>query len=449
MKQNLSNAQRRAFLRTSASLVASGVVTPAAISLLAMSQASAATATDYKALVVVNLNGGNDSYNTVIPYDGPSNKLYTSYRPTLAYSTQELTASRMGSVGLASGLEFALSPDLPLLYALFKKGHLGVVKNVGGLVQPLTKAQFVAGQGPRRLGSHNDQKSVWQAFDTEGAKVGWLGRMLDLFEASNNTSLFSSISVEADSLAMSGDRVTPYHMSAKGLIKLGAVGGVDLGLSADLFATLRADMVDPGNHLIAQAYADVYRRSEVAYEQLAQLYGKTANFKVDSTFAVIAKMISISQQLGVKRQAFTVNINGFDTHSNQIARHNKLLDQVDRNIGGLYAALESLGMQDKVTIVTASEFGRGLNSNDDGTDHGWGSDHFVVGGAVKGGRFWGKAPVLGDNGPDDTGRGRLIPTTAFEQLFAGLGSWYGLSATELNDIFPRLGNFDKPLAMFS
>jgi uncharacterized protein (DUF1501 family) len=145
--------------------------------------------------------------------------------------------------------------------------------------------------------------------------------------------------------------------------------------------------------------------------------------------------------MGIKRQVFMVSLGGFDTHDNLMERHPGLLQQVGDAMAGFQRSIDSMGMGAGVTTFTASDFGRTLSSNGDGSDHGWGAYHFVLGGAVKGGAYYGSAPQIALGGPEDTGQGRLLPSTSVDQFAATLGRWFGVSDTELPLVAPNIANF--------
>ena len=155
----------------------------------------------------------------------------------------------------------------------------------------------------------------------------------------------------------------------------------------------------------------------------------------------VAQLIGARSSLGAKRQVFMVTLGGFDLHDYLDTRHAPLLQKVDEAMTAFYKATVELGVANQVTSFTASDFGRTLTSNGDGSDHGWGSMHFVVGGAVNGRNFYGKPPVLAHNGPDDVGQGRLLPAISVDQYAATMASWFGVSAADMVSVLPFIGNY--------
>jgi uncharacterized protein (DUF1501 family) len=447
------DASRRAFLKRSSMLAMAGSAAPWALNLAAMSQAAAATATDYKALVCVFLYGGNDYGNTLIPVDATRYAAYQGMRPTLAYTQAQLAGTVLSpSVALAGGLQYALAPELAPIKPIFDSGRLGVMFNVGTLVQPTTKAQYTAGSVPLppRLFSHNDQQSVWQASSPEGATSGWGGRMGDLFESGNGNAVFTCVNVSGNAVYLSGKTATQYQVSVNGPVALNGVAKPLFGSTACSTA-LQNLVTASSTNLFENEYARIGARSLSAGGALsaALAAGPTINtpFPTPGTnpladqLKLVARMISTADAVGAKRQVFFVSMGGFDNHDGLATIHPGLLASVAQALAAFYAATQELKVDSQVTTFTASDFGRTLTAND-GSDHGWGSMHFMLGGAVNGGRYYGTPPVVANNGPDDVGQGRLLPTTSVDQYAATMGKWLGISDTDLLTVLPNLANWD-------
>lgn len=445
------NASRRAFLQRASSLSIAGVAAPWALNLATLAEASAATASDYKALVCVFLYGGNDYANTLVPYDSANYALYQAQRPTLAYARDALTATALApSVALPDGRQYAFAPELSPLLPLFNGGQLGVMLNVGTLIQPTTKAQYLAKSVPLppKLFSHNDQQSVWQSSSPEGAVSGWGGRMGDLFESGNGNATFTCVNVSGNAVFMSGKTAVQYQVSTNGSVAVNGIAKPLFGSTACSNA-LRTIITQPRTDMFESEYARVMNRSIVADGALSTaLSGAPAIATAFPTggladqLKMVARMISCASALGAKRQVFFVSMGGFDTHDGLVANHPGLLSAVSGAMAAFYDATVELGVADKVTTFTASDFGRTLAGNNDGSDHGWGSMHLMMGAAVKGGRFYGTPPVVANNGPDDVGQGRLLPSTSVDQYAATLGAWLGISSTDLLTVLPNLVNHD-------
>jgi uncharacterized protein (DUF1501 family) len=445
----LPDLQRREFLRRASALSVAGTAAPWALSLAGIGEAAAATAPgDYKALVCVFLYGGNDYGNTLVPYDDASHAAYAGIRQALATPRDTLAATALPVQ--PGGRQMALAPQLGKLKGLWDAGQLAVQLNVGTLVQPTTLAQYKARSVPLppKLFSHNDQQSVWQASSPEGATSGWGGRLGDLFMGGNGTSTFTCINVSGNAVFMAGKQAVQYQVSTSGAVP---VNGITKPLfSSQACATaLRSLITADRTHWMESELNRVVRRSEDAQSTLGAALAAVPAFgtvfdtasSLSNQLLMVAKLIAARQSLGATRQVYFVSIGGFDLHDNLTTQHPALLTQVNDALASFHAATVELGVANSVTTFTASDFGRTLTSNGDGSDHGWGSHHFVMGGAVKGGRFYGTLPSVSVNGPDDVGQGRLLPTTSVDQLAATLATWMGVPASDLPLVLPQIANY--------
>ena len=447
-----TNASRRAFLQRASALSLAGGAAPWALNLAAMGEAAAAGApADYKALVCVFLYGGNDYGNTLVPYDTSNYNAYQQMRPQLAYTRAQLAPTVLApSLALGGGRQYALAPELAALLPLFAANKLGVMLNVGTLIRPTTKADFAAGTSlPPKLFSHNDQQSVWQSSAPEGAASGWGGRMGDLFVAGNGNATFTCVNVSGNAVFLSGNSAVQYQVSTAGPVAFSGIQSPLFGSSA-CSAALQSLVTAPRTHLFENEYSRVAKRSidagSVLTSALAAAPAITTVFASPNPLAdqlkFVAKLISTAATTSTKRQVFFVSIGGFDTHDGLAAVHPGLLTTVAGAMSSFYQATVELGVASQVTTFTASDFGRTLTA-DDGSDHGWGSMHFMLGGAVNGGRFYGAAPAVANNGPDDVGQGRLLPSTSVDQYAATLGKWFGISDTDLLTVLPNLANYSQ------
>jgi uncharacterized protein (DUF1501 family) len=472
MKSHPLNSSRREFIKRASALSLAGSAAPWALNLAAMSEAAAQTATDYKALVCVFLYGGNDYGNTLIPYDLNRYNAYQATRPALAYPRDATAASPglgptaltqatslpVGATDLA-GLQYALAPELTLIKPIFDAGKMAVMLNVGTLIEPTTKTQYTnkSVKLPSKLFSHNDQQSTWQSSLPEGATSGWGGRMGDLFAAGNTNSTFTCVNVSGNAVFLSGKSAVQYQVTATGSVPINGIKSPLFGSQACSDA-LKAIITANSAQLFESEYARIAARSINANDALTTaLAGITplvTPFTTTNSLAVqlqmVARMIAARNTLGAKRQVFFVSIGGFDNHDGLSTVHPGLLTNVADALSSFYKATVELGISDKVTAFTASDFGRTLVPNVDGSDHGWGSHHFVLGGAVKGQAFYGAPPVISTPGTtvlsnDDIGQGRLLPSTSVDQFGGTLASWFGVSATDLtgsaNSVLPDLANF--------
>ena len=444
---------RRAFLKRSAALGMAGVAAPFVTSLGAIGEAAAATATDYKAMVCIFLYGGNDYANTLTPYDQASYDRYLAARSNIAHTRESLAATVLNPAqALAGGRQYALAPTMRSLLPLFAGGKLAPILNVGTLVQPTTKAQYQANavRLPPKLFSHNNQQSYFQASSPEGATSGWGGRIGDVFQNGNGTAALTCINASGNAVYLTGRGAVQYAVGTGGPVALLNNSRTLYG-SAAAATALRSLMTAAPGTLLGDEHARVSKRALDTYAQVsgALAGAPAANFPLFPTgnsladqLRMVARLISVSSELGVKRQVFFVSIGGFDLHDNLVAQHPALIGRVADAMKAFYDTTAAMGVADRVTSFTASDFGRTLQSNDDGSDHGWGSMHFAMGGAVKGGRIYGTPPAVGNGTPDDVGQGRLIPTTSVDQYAATLASWFGVSDGDLRTVLPNIGNYD-------
>jgi uncharacterized protein (DUF1501 family) len=445
-----SDQSRRAFLKRSAALSLAGTATPFVMNLATIGEAAASVATDYKAIVCIFLYGGNDFANTLIPYDSATYGLYQTLRPAIAIARDALTPTVLApTTALPNGVQYALAPTLAPLLPIFNAGKMAAVLNVGTLVQPTTKAEYKAKSVllPPKLFSHNDQQSYFQASSPEGADSGWGGRIGDLLASGNGNATLTCINASGNAVLMSGKVVNQYSVGVNGPTSLFG-NQPTLFTSATALSVVRSMISAPRTHVLEGEHTRVAKRSLDAFAEVTTALAgapKLATIFPNSTLGgqlnIVARMIAVSQQLGAKRQVFFVSQGGFDLHSDLSSRQPLLLAGVAAAMKAFYDTTVELGISDRVTTFTGSDFGRTIVNNNDGSDHGWGSTHFVMGGAVKGKEIYGKSPIYANNGPDDVGQGRLIPTTSVDQYAATLASWFGISDSQMPTVLPNIGNY--------
>lgn len=449
---SLNFQSRRAFLSRSAMIGMAGAAAPMVGSLAAIGEAAAATASDYKALVCIFMYGGNDYANTLTPYDLPSYTKYQAARTTIAHRRDALAATLLNSsVGLDGGRQYALAPTMAPLVPLFHGGKLAPILNVGTLVEPTTKAQYERGlvRLPPKLFSHNDQQSFFQASSPEGAPAGWGGRIADLLQSGNGNAALTCINLAGNAVFLSGRQAVQYSLGSNGPVPLIGNSPAVFGSSQSASA-LRTLLTSSNQHVFADEHARISKRALDTYSQLsgaltqspAESFPKFTRNGFSEQLRMVARMIASSRELGLKRQVFMVGMGGFDHHDSLPGVHPALVGMLATAMREFYDTTVDMGVADKVTTFTASDFGRTLTANEDGSDHGWGSMHFVLGGAVNGGRHYGTPPEIGTDTPSDVGQGRLLPTTSVDQYAATLASWFGLSAGELTTVLPNLGNYN-------
>lgn len=492
---------RRAFLRRTGQLAFTGAALPTAMNLAALGEAAAFNAgSDYKALVCIFLYGGCDYANTLVPYDSASYAAYQTIRGTtgstaangIALAQADLAPMLLNPVATGvprsvigqSGLQYAMHPSMTGLRDLFNTGKAAVLLNTGPLVKPITKVQYQTNDRtnfplPPKLFSHNDQQSIWQSSSPEGSTVGWGGNIGDLALNSNATSLFTCISVTGNAVFLSGDQALSYQVGSGGAVRIDSVSSGGSTASPYGLASVGVAMrnlttgIGRGNQL-ENEYNRVTRRAVEAELSITNALATTA--PVNNTFAapyslfdnnnslavqlrMVARLIAGRTSLGNKRQVFMVSLGGFDSHDNLLTDHTRNMGRVSSAMKSFHEAMTALGVAEKVTAFTASDFGRTLSSNGDGSDHGWGSHHIIMGDAVNGQAFYGYAPPVSIGGhssgdsaavraaPENqwhVGQGRLLPTTSVDQYAGTLAKWFGVEGTELagrTSVLPFLDNF--------
>lgn len=460
---------RREFLRKSVAAALGGISLYSAAGSLRLMAASlgaqrASTLTGYKALVCVFLFGGNDSFNTIVPVSGQARTDYLASRGALA-QTANLNALTPLDAGPTN---YALHAAMPELAALFNAGRAGIVANVGSLLYPITAAQYHAGTvpSPPQLFSHVDQAAQWQTSRPDDANaLGWGGRIADLLHTANTGQVPMNITMSGNNAFERGAVVTPYGMDPRGVGRMSYQDNGDecwiAGSCSDYGAATQAlnqaaynALIAPGAQVNAleRAYAGATSHSIANYQLLDSALGPSGpawatpfpTGDLGGQLQMVARLINARGTLGMNRQIFFVSAGNYDTHTDQLDNQNSNLTELSQALKAFHDATVQLGVDGAVTTFTASDFGRSLAANASGTDHGWGGHHFVLGGAVQGGRFYGSLPSLAPDGnPDDTGWGQIIPKIAVDQYAATLARWIGVDASGIADIFPNLGRFSS------
>ena len=444
--------------------VASGLATN-----LASFNAFAADTSGYKALVCVFLAGGMDGHDTLIPRNRSSSRQFETLRSEMlaTYDSQPDGFAPRRRANLlplqranVDGRTFAYPEEFRPLQELFNQGNMSVIGNVGPLIEPLNRQQFINGSRrvPPRLGSHNDQQSVWASSQPEGANAGWGGRFNDIMQAANANSnaSFTSVSAAGRQVYLTGEQTNAFQVSTSGGLSVrhldadSAFGSSEFARSYDRIlqdAGRRGDAPSLFGRDMGNVVREAISSNRLLTEQLAFGRNLSTSFPATSLgqqLEIVSRMIARRQGLGAEgRQIFFVQQNGYDTHRNQPSFLPELQQDLANSMRAFYDSTVEMGLANDVTSFTASDFGRALQPSRNGTDHGWGNHHIVVGGAVNGGQILGGVPepVLGHN--FDQGRGRLIPQVSVDQYAGALGSWYGLNRGQIRDALPGITNFDE------
>lgn len=403
---------------------------------------------EYKALVCILLSGGNDSYNMIIPRSNNEYNEYASVRSNLAIPQNDLLPI---SPNTTDGREYGLHPSMTGLQNLFQQGNAAFVNNVGTLVEPVTKSQIDNQTAilPLGLRSHIDQAAHWQtAFPQDRTNTGWGGKMADILKSMNtNDEVSMNISLGGNNVFQRGEEVSEFAINNDGGVSVFGYGSpepfLDL-MTADISSMNNKEYED----VFKDSYKGVLKRSinsneffNEAIDEVGEFNTQFSQVNISRDLRMVAQSIAARSALGAKRQIFFVEMGGFDTHDDLGNQHSNLLANLDSALSEFYAATEELGVSDCVTTYTISDFARTLTSNGNGTDHAWGGNTIVMGGAVKGKDMYGEYPIIGVNTNLELGGGVLLPTTSADQYFAEIALWFGISPNDLSLILPNIGNF--------
>lgn len=404
---------------------------------------------DYRALVCVFLFGGNDSFNMLVPRSSAEYNAYADARQNLAVAQGDLLPI---NPAVSDGVDYGLHPSMPGLQTLFESGAAAFVSNVGPLIEPTTKDQFMQGsvQLPPQLFSHNDQQDQWQSLKgVSQSATGWAGRMADLIRDNvAGQQMATNASLSGANLLQSADETVAYVMGPGGPVPFEgfSLDPSDIGFQ-QREAFTRVLEAQYGS-IYARGFADVQRRAIAAADTVTSAIDAAPVLSTvfpESQLGIqlntVARLIAVRDQLGMQRQVFFVAAGGFDSHDNQNEDQPDLLGGVSESIKAFYDATVELGVAESITTFTQSDFGRTLTSNGDGTDHAWGGNQIVVGGSVLGQQIYGSYPLLELGSAEDVGGGRMIPSTSADQYAATLARWFGIADADLGTVAPHIDNF--------
>jgi uncharacterized protein (DUF1501 family) len=487
-QQSFSKYSRRDFIRQAAcAAVGTAAMTSAIRDLRFMNAAVAqSNISDYKALVCIFLAGGNDSNNLIIPTIQSEYDNYATLRgANLAIPLSGAPFNILPIAPLNSdGHEYGLHPACPELVTLFGEGNLAPVFNVGTLIHPLTRTSYSnTANRPPQLFSHADQVTQWQTSIPDATPLtGWGGRCADLLNSVQpNAPISLSVTLAGANTFEVGNIVSQYSVSTGGAIAMQSVSGNRLNslsnilglpypnLQTKAYADVAEHAINTGsllNSAIGTTSAAGYFNPQFPGTITQPTQGNTFGSSLGPQLRMIARLIEAGHRslaaggFGMKRQIFFCSVGGYDLHTNQTlgssntqvvqGAHANLFAELSQCMFAFQRAMETIGVNhadpnfaQRVTAFTSSDFGRTFPTNGLGSDHGWGSHHFVMGGAVRGQRTYGRFPVLTINGPDDTSTGRWIPSTACDQFFATIASWFGVDNNNLGTVFPNLGRFSS------
>jgi uncharacterized protein (DUF1501 family) len=458
IKQACRPISRRDFLRSSAGYAAMGSA-PLLSSMLSLGMTGTAAAalpvSGYKALVCIFLHGGADSFNMLVP---GGTVAYTDY----ATARGNLALNRADMLQIADAADnnrwYFLHPGFQEVRSLYNQGNLAFVANVGSLVEPLDiQAYFENARLPLGLFSHNDQRQHWQSSKPQQriSTSGWAGRMSELVVDTSvaESAQYANIAVGGSTLLQTGSSVSPYVIGESGTDYFRGYGFE--GTSGEMEKVY----VRTTNKLLAASYSDIFRQTYADQTAAAVAAGFQYRWatspermnistpfpstELGNALRQVAYAIGARDILNQSRQVFFVSMQGWDHHDDLLTGMDELVPQLSAAMQAFYSATEELGVANEVIAFTASDFARTLSSNGDGSDHAWGGNHMVMGGAVNGGRIYGAYPESLAPGNDlDIGRGRLIPTTSTDEYHAELARWFGIgNDSNLELVLPNIRNF--------
>jgi len=404
---------------------------------------------DYKALVCLYQGGGNDSFNMLIPRGDAEYNEYAITRSNLAIPKNNILPINVQN---GNGKLFGLHPSMQDTANLFNSEHLAFINNIGTLVQPTTKEEFMNNSVPLPLGlfSHSDQTQQWQtAVPNQRVAVGWAGRLADLMHESNsNPNIPMNISLSGTNIFQYGNNTVEFSIDPYGgsesIYGYGADWGLNVGRTQGIDMLLNREYTD----IYEKTYIDVLKGAHEGSLEFKEAIEAVPDFntvfevdEVSQSFHMVAKVIAARETLGFERQIFFIDYGGWDHHDELLNNQETMLQFVNNGLKSFAEVLNELGLFDQVTTFSMSDFSRTLTSNGNGTDHAWGGNVMTMGGAVSGKRFYGEYPSLELENPVEVGDGVMLPTTATDLYFAELALWLGVTPSELPTIFPNIGNF--------
>ncbi len=455
---NPNKISRRKFIGQSScaaigfSTFMSSILSLKSMNALAMSNSAVASSGDYKALVCFSLSGGNDSFNMIMPRTGVPFQEYATTRSNLAIDPNDMRPINPIN---PDGRDYGIHPMLTSTQQLFDNGRLAFLNNVGTLIEPSTKVQILDRlvDIPLGLFSHADQYQQWQTgIPHERSVHGWGGRIADLIrDMNNNQNISMNISLAGTNIFQTGNEVFEYTIDPyEGGIGIYGYQPESMYDAMNILRTYGIDNMLEATYddIYKKTYVDVIRNSRDANLEFQEALELSPSFDdifsdnyVSQQFKMTARTIAAKDRLDVSRQTFFIDFGGWDHHDEVLQEQAGMLYLVDLALNEFNQAMEQLGLENMVTTFTLSEFGRSLTSNGNGTDHAWGGNVMIMGGAVNGGQLFGNYPSLALGNPLELGYGALIPTTSTDQYFAELALWFGVSKSDLPLIFPNISNF--------
>lgn len=411
------------------------------VSMMDMGSAHAQPNNDYKALVCVFLFGGNDGFNMLVPSDNKHYDEYAAARPDIALAQESLLPI---SLNTDSDLRLGLHPSMSHLQTLCNQGKMVAIANSGVLIEPSTKAGLEDGTHamPPFLFSHNSQQEEWQrGWSGSNTTLGWAGRLMDVLSADSD-GVSPMFSLNGYAQLLNGSEYTANLINGSSLPQINAIKNDLRRRSFEQVMSLSPRTAFGREFDRVKGDSIAIRNMLAAAIDSVPEEDHFPNLSLSNQLHTVARLIKSSDQLGHQKQIYFVGFGGFDTHANQLEDHAILMSNLSQSLAAFNQSMEASGLSDKVTTMTMSDFGRRLASNGSGTDHGWASNHLIMGGALNSGQLYGQWPSLVLDGENDFNKGRMIPTTSVEQIGATIAKWMGVTSDSAMDyIFPNLANF--------
>lgn len=445
----MNSKNRRDFLKLGCkTIVGAGLLTGTTAR---VAQAQNSATSDYRALVCINLSGGNDGFNMLVPSGGAAYREYATGRGHLAVAKDDLLTLSPTS---ANTTPAGLTPHMAELLPIFNQGQLAFQANIGTLVEPATPddVRNKSVRLPEQLFSHHDQARQWQKIDHYHQwNSGWGGRASDVFAKQQANVNLAAISLDGNNDWLTGSEASAFNIKSSGVSGYAGMDDMASEWQMPRRQTFIQLLHEQYSNVFEQSYAELQSRALVLSTNVGAALAKMGELQTPvpadnplaEQLAMVAKLISIKDEFRMTRQMFYVNLNGFDTHDDQLREQPILFSTISKALAFFHQALIEIGQLENVSSFTSSDFGRSVTGNGDGTDHGWGNHHIVMGGSVLGGDIYGSIPRIAVDGPDDARNGRIVPTTAVCQYAATQLRWMGLTESEIDHMLPSLRNFES------
>ncbi len=448
----MSEYNRRKFLKRGCQAISTAGLALGANPMLTLARAAEtdfAASSDYRALVCIFLQGGSDGFSLFVPTASGEYQDYANSRKALAVDRSNLLDLSTQS-GPQIGVHSAAAP----LQSLFNDGKLSMLSNVGNLIEPTTIQQYKdkTVSLPAQLFSHSDQEIQWQQLQGQlSSRNGWGALASSYLQGQQQRDYLTSVSLSGSNYWQSSETLRPLSIQSEGVIDYAGMGDLSSDWQAPRREIFTQLLRQKHSHVLTSAYTDLQQRAYSITTDLGDALTAAPNFiaskplenELADQLEMVAQLISLRETLGMTRQIFFVRMKGWDVHDSQSRDLPGLFTQLAESMQFFQTTMEEIGLAESVMAFTASDFGRTLSGNGDGTDHGWGNHHMIMGGGVAGSEIYGSIPRMSLDGPDSVRNGRVVPAWSATQYSATLLRWLGLSDEMLDQVLPDLVNFEQ------